>query len=39
MAEAVPRHPGQTDVLNANKYVTHMLAVSLGLKLCDAGRR
>jgi hypothetical protein len=29
----------EQDCVNANQYVTHMLAVSLGLKLCDAGRR
>lgn len=39
VAEAVVRQPGEEDCLNANQYVTHMLAVSLGLKLSDAGRR
>jgi hypothetical protein len=27
------------DIVSANQYVTQMLAASLGLKLCDAGRR
>jgi hypothetical protein len=39
VAEPVTRNPGEKDVTTANKYVTQMLAVSLGLKLCDAGRR
>jgi hypothetical protein len=38
-AEAIVRGPGQTDAINANKFVSHMLAVSLGIKLCDTGRR
>ena len=38
-AEAIVRGPGEQDVVNANKYVTHMLAASLGLKLFDAARR
>lgn len=38
VAEAV-RKPGELDCINANQYVTHMLAVSLGIKLSDAGRR
>ena len=33
------RCPGEMDVVNANRYVTHMLAASVGLKLCDAVRR
>ena len=37
--EAVLRNPDETDCVNANRYVTHMLAASLGLKLADAGRR
>lgn len=39
VAETVVRLPGDKDVVNANKYVTQMLAVSLGIKLCDTGRR
>jgi hypothetical protein len=39
VAEAIVRLPGEQDVVNANQYVTSMLAASLGLKLCDAGRR
>jgi hypothetical protein len=39
VAEPVRRLPGEKEVTTANKYVTQMLAVSLGLKLCDAGRR
>jgi hypothetical protein len=39
VAEAIARQPGQQDCVNTNQYVTHMLAVSLGLKLSDAGRR
>ena len=39
VAEAVVRRPGEKDVVNANEYVTHMLAASIGLKLCDASRR
>ncbi|GKY91209.1 hypothetical protein MPSEU_000093600 [Mayamaea pseudoterrestris] len=38
-AEAIVRGPGEKDVINANKYVSQMLAVSLGLKLCDTARR
>lgn len=29
----------EQDVVNANRYVTQMLAVSVGMKLCDASRR
>jgi len=40
VAEVIPRQSfADRDVVNANKYVTQMLAVSLGLKLCDTGRR
>jgi len=39
VAEPVVRLPGELEVVTANTYVTHMLAVSIGLKLCDAGRR
>lgn len=39
IADPVVRSPGETDCTNANRYVTHMLAASLGLKLADAGRR
>ena len=39
VAEAVIRLPGQKDTTNANKFVTQMLAVSLGVKMCDTGRR
>jgi hypothetical protein len=39
VAEPIARLPGEKEVTTANKYVTQMLAVSLGLKLCDAGRR
>jgi hypothetical protein len=38
-AAAIAHGPGEQDIVNANKYVTHMLAVSLGLKLLDATRR
>ena len=37
--EMVPRLPGEDEVTNINSYVTHMLAASLGLKLCDSVRR
>lgn len=39
VAEAVVRQPGESEVVNANPYITHMLAVSLGVKLTDAARR
>lgn len=39
VAELVLRRPGEVDVVNANQYVTHMLAASLGLKLFDSVRR
>jgi hypothetical protein len=39
VAEAIVRPHGEPSCINANQYVTHMLAVTLGLKLCDAGRR
>lgn len=38
VAEAA-RQPNEMSVTNINSYVTHMLAVSLGIKLCDAIRR
>jgi hypothetical protein len=31
--------PGEPEVTNINSYVTHMLAVSVGMKLCDSTRR
>jgi hypothetical protein len=39
VAEAASKNPGDQDVTNINSYVTHMLAVSLGMKLCDSSRR
>ena len=39
IAEALPRNLGDPGVFNINIYVTQMLAASLGMKLCDAGRR
>lgn len=39
VAEAIVRGHGEKDIINANKFVSQMLAVSLGLKLCDTGRR
>jgi hypothetical protein len=39
VAEVMPRGAGEHDVINANSYIAHMLAVSLGLKLFDAIRR
>ena len=39
VAEPIVRNAGELDCVNANRYVTHMLAASLGLKLADAGRR
>lgn len=33
------RQSNEPEVTNINSYVTHMLAVSLGMKLCDAIRR
>mmetsp|Transcript_13305 Transcript_13305/g.19149 ORF Transcript_13305/g.19149 Transcript_13305/m.19149 type:complete len:412 (+) Transcript_13305:270-1505(+) len=39
VAEPVARAPGESDVSNINRYVTSMLAVSLGIKLCDGARR
>lgn len=39
VAEPVVRARDEPDVVNANQYVTHMLAVSLGVKLFDAMRR
>ena len=39
VVEAIVRLPGEPEVVNANPYVTHMLAASLGIKLCDAARR
>jgi hypothetical protein len=37
VAEPIPRN--EPDVINVNSYVTQMFAASLGLKLCDMGRR
>ena len=39
VAEPILRPPNEPDHVNANQYVSQMLAASLGLKLCDAGRR
>jgi hypothetical protein len=39
IVEAAPKSPGGHDVTNINSYVTHMLAVSIGMKLCDNSRR
>ena len=39
VAEAIVRKDGEHDCANANPYITQMLAISLGLKLSDAGRR
>ncbi|KAL7572585.1 hypothetical protein ACA910_000401 [Epithemia clementina (nom. ined.)] len=39
VAEPILRPPNEPDIVNANQYVSQMLAASLGLKLCDAGRR
>ena len=39
VAEPILRPPNEPDIVNANHYVSQMLAASLGLKLCDAGRR
>ena len=41
VAEAAPKTPGENtdEVTNINSYVTQMLAVSLGMKLCDSSRR
>jgi hypothetical protein len=40
VADAIPRtSPMDADVTKVNNYVTSMLAVSLGIKLADAGRR
>ena len=38
-AEAVLRNPGDSEVTNINAYVSQMLAVSIGIKLCDSARR
>jgi hypothetical protein len=37
--EEVQRNPGEAPVTNINSYVSHMLAASLGIKLCDSTRR
>ena len=37
--EPIVRSSHESDVTNINSYVTHFLAVSLGLKLCDSIRR
>jgi hypothetical protein len=39
VAEPIVRRFGEKDSLSANRCVSQMLAVSLALKLCDAGRR
>ena len=39
VAELIVRNPEEKECVNANRHLTHMLAVSLGLKLCDVGRR
>jgi len=37
--EVVIRKEGEADVTNINTYICHMLAASLGMKLCDSVRR
>lgn len=37
--ELIERSAGEHDVTNINTYVTHMLAASLGIKMCDTIRR
>lgn len=39
VAEVIPRSPGDSEVTNINAYVSQMLAVSTGIKLCDSTRR
>lgn len=39
IAEPLVRKQGENDCINANQYVTQMLAVSMGFKLADAARR
>jgi hypothetical protein len=39
VAEAATKNPGEPEITNINSYVTHMLAVSTGMKLCDSARR
>lgn len=38
-AEVIVRIPGEPEVTNINAYVSQMLAVSIGIKLCDSARR
>ncbi len=37
--EPIERGPGQAQVVNINRYTSHMLAASLGMKMCDSTRR
>jgi len=37
--EAIIRPPGESEVTNINTYVTHMMAASVGLKICESVRR
>jgi len=37
--EKIAPRPGEKEITNVNKYVVQMLAVSIGLKLADTGRR
>lgn len=39
VAEVIQRNPGDPEVTNINSYITQMLAVSIGIKLCDSTRR
>lgn len=40
VAEAIPRsNANEPEVTNINSYVTQMFAASMGLKVCDMGRR
>ena len=39
VAEVIPRNPGDPEVTNINSYISQMLAVSIGIKLCDSTRR
>lgn len=39
VAEVILRSPGEREVTTVNKYVASMLAVSIGLKIADTGRR
>ena len=37
--DAVVRKGGEAEVTNINSYICHMLAASIGMKLCDSVRR